>query len=84
MSASGAFSPDWLLKREDFPQKTMQYVETKLAVVRKLLMATAARTAAVESAASPSYRVEFRHVDQAVQELIGDLAARANDLEPTA
>jgi hypothetical protein len=58
-----------LTQREDFPIKTMLYVENKLGGIRKAVMAAAARIAATDCANAPVYRVESHHVDRAIEEL---------------
>jgi hypothetical protein len=63
---------DWAQRHEDFPITTMQYVETKLAAMRTLVMSTAAQIAASDPTAGPVYHVQSCHVDRAVQKLFKD------------
>jgi hypothetical protein len=67
-------------RREDFPVKTLQYLESRLGSLRKVVMELAARLAALDATDSDAYRVEFSHVDRAIREVLRDSSRYAKDL----
>jgi len=66
---NGTYSP-LARRRENFPVGTLRYAEKKVSHIRREVMAMAARIAAEDSTNSSVYRVEFRHVDEAVNRLL--------------
>lgn len=67
-------------KHEDFPIRSLQYVEGKLSRIRRTLMDIAARIAEQSATNGESYRVEPLHVDQALTKLFHEFPAFRNDI----
>ncbi len=66
-------------KHEDFPVRSLQYVEGKLSRIRRTLMEIAANIAEQSSTGS-DYRVEPFHVDQALAKLFREFPEFREDL----
>lgn len=62
-------------RREDFPVDSFRYLEGKLQEFRKTIMDGAAKIAASEDVNSVVYRIERKHIDLAVAEMLDDLAS---------
>jgi hypothetical protein len=58
-------------RTEEFPGDSFRYLESKLRLIRRLIMNLAARTAAdCTNKEEPVYRVEREHVDDAIAKVV--------------
>lgn len=71
-------------RREEFPVDTYRHLEGMLQEIRRRIMDRAAQMAAEEQQESDVYRVERKHVDRALVEVVSDTGdcIRATGLEP--
>jgi hypothetical protein len=71
-------------RREEFPVDTYRHLEGMLQEIRRRIMDRAAQMAAEEQQAGDVYRVERRHVDRALIEVVSDTdtCIRSTGLEP--